>query len=314
MKSANYRGIADDLTALIGDTPLLRLGRFAGGLPGEVLGKLEAFNPGSSVKDRIGLAMIAQAEADGRLEPGGTIVEPTSGNTGIALAWVAAVKGYRLILTMPETMSIERRKMLSALGAEIVLTPGFEGMQGAIAQADRLVEEIDGAVMPGQFENPANPEIHRQTTALEILRDTDEQVDYFVAGVGTGGTIIGVGSVLKDRVPSARIVAVEPEASPMLSEGRGGPHMIQGIGAGFVPKIYDAKVVDEVMTVSNEIAMATARSLARTEGLVVGISAGAAAHVARTIAERNEAKGKRIVVVLPDTGERYLSTPLFDEH
>lgn len=307
-------GIADDLTELIGGTPLVKLGRFANSLPGELVGKLEGFNPGSSVKDRIGLAMIVDAEADGRLKPGGTIVEPTSGNTGIALAWVAAVKGYRLILTMPETMSIERRKMLTALGAEIVLTPGFEGMQGAIAQASRLVDEIPGAVMPGQFDNPANPEIHRRTTALEILQDTEGKLDWFVAGVGTGGTITGVGSVLKAKLPNVRIVAVEPESSPVLSQGRGGPHMIQGIGAGFVPDIYDAEVVDDIMTVSNDEAMATARALARTEGLVVGISAGAAAFAGRQIAASSEAEGKRVVVVLPDTGERYLSTPLFDEH
>ena len=307
-------GIADDLTALIGRTPLVRLGRFAAGLPGELVGKLEAFNPGSSVKDRIGYAMIADAEADGRLAPGGTIVEPTSGNTGIALAWVAAVKGYRLILTMPESMSVERRKMLAALGAEIVLTPGFEGMQGAIAQADRLVSEIPGAFMPGQFDNPANPEIHRLTTAEEILRDTENRLDWFVAGVGTGGTITGVGSVLKSRLPHVRVVAVEPEASPVLSEGRAGPHMIQGIGAGFVPGIYDGDVVDEVSKVSNDDAMAAARELARKEGMVVGVSAGAAAVVGRHIAAQPENKGKRIVVVLPDTGERYLSTPLFDDH
>ncbi len=313
--SISERGpIADDLTELIGRTPLLRLGRFAAELPGELLAKLEGFNPGSSVKDRIGFAMLDQAERDGLLQPGGVVVEPTSGNTGIALAWVAAVRGYRLILTMPESMSIERRKLLAALGAEIVLTPGYEGMQGAIAQAERLAREIPGAFMPQQFANPANPAIHRKTTAREILRDTGGELDWFVAGVGTGGTITGVGSVLKEALPNVRVIAVEPEASPVLSKGHGGPHMIQGIGAGFVPEIYDRDIVDEVMTVTNDQAIETSRALARREGLVVGISAGAAAFVGRQLAARSEAEGKRIVVVLPDTGERYLSTPLFDEH
>jgi cysteine synthase len=276
--------------------------------------RVASANRGGSVRDRIGLAMIEEAERSGDLRPGGVIVEPTSGNTGIALAWVAAVKGYRLMLTMPESMSMERRKMLAALGAEIVLTPGHEGMKGAVAQAERLLREIPGSFMPQQFKNKANPEVHRKTTAKEILRDTNRTLDYFVAGVGTGGTISGVGAVLKQELPSVRIIAVEPDASPMLTEGRSGPHMIQGIGAGFVPDIYDKTVVDEVIRVTNEQAIHSARALALTEGLVVGISSGAAAHAARLIAGRNEATDCRVVVLLPDTGERYLSTPLFDEH
>ncbi len=306
--------IAEDLCALVGRTPLLRLDRFAPDTGAELIAKLESFNPGSSVKDRIGLAMIQQAEADGLLAPGGAIVEPTSGNTGIALAWVAAVRGYRLILTMPESMSVERRKLLLALGAEIVLTPATEGMRGAIDQARLLVEEIPGAFMPQQFQNPANPAVHRRSTALELLADTGEVLHWFVAGVGTGGTISGVGGLLKERLPDVRVVAVEPAASPFLSEGWEGPHMIQGIGAGFQPEIYDPSVVDEILAVSNDEALAASRRLARTEGLVVGISAGAAAVAGERIARRPEAAGKRIVVVLPDTGERYLSTPLFDEH
>lgn len=306
--------IAGDLCELVGQTPLMKLDRYAQNLPGEVVAKLEFFNPGSSVKDRIGLAMIEQAEKDGLLKAGTTIIEPTSGNTGIALAWVATVRGYRLILTMPESMSIERRKVLMSLGAEIVLTPSQEGMKGAIAQAELLKREIPNSFMPQQFNNEANPDIHRRTTAQEILQDTGSRLDWFVAGVGTGGTITGVGDVLKKKIQSLQVVAVEPAASPMLSEGWGGPHMIQGIGAGFVPEVYNSDIVDEVMTIDNDDAMQAARQLARTEGLVVGISAGAAAYAARKIAERAEAKGKRIVVVLPDTGERYLSTPLFDHH
>lgn len=306
--------IAGDLCELVGQTPLMKLARYAQNLPGEVVAKLELFNPGGSVKDRIGLAMIEQAEKDGRLKADTTIIEPTSGNTGIALAWVATVRGYRLILTMPESMSIERRKLLMSLGAEIVLTPGHKGMQGAIAQAELLNRKIANSFMPQQFNNEANPEIHRRTTAQEILQDTGSKLDWFVAGVGTGGTVTGVGDVLKEKIESLQVVAVEPAASPILSEGWGGPHMIQGIGAGFVPKIYNSDIVDEVMTIDNEEAMEGARQLARTEGLVVGISAGAAACAARKIAERAEAKGKRIVVILPDTGERYLSTPLFDHH
>jgi len=306
--------IAGDLCELVGKTPLMKLARYAQNLPGEVVAKLEFFNPGGSVKDRIGLAMIEQAEKDGLLKAGTTIIEPTSGNTGIALAWVATVRGYRLILTMPESMSIERRKLLMSLGAEIVLTPGQKGMKGAIAQAELLNREIPNSFMPQQFNNEANPEIHRRTTAQEILQDTGSKLDWFVAGVGTGGTITGVGDVLKEKIESLQVVAVEPAASPILSKGLGGPHMIQGIGAGFVPKVYSSDIVDEVMTIDNEEAMEAARQLARTEGLVVGISAGAAACAARKIAERAEAKGKRIVVILPDTGERYLSTPLFDHH
>ena len=306
--------IAADLCELVGQTPLIRLARYAKNLPGEVVAKLEFFNPGGSVKDRIGLAMIEQAEKDGRLKAGTTIIEPTSGNTGIALAWVAAVRGYRLILTMPESMSIERRKLLMSLGAEIVLTPGQEGMKGAIAQAELLMRKIPNSFMPQQFNNEANPDIHRRTTAQEILRDTGSRLDWFVAGVGTGGTITGVGDVLKEKIQSLQVVAVEPAASPILSEGWGGPHMIQGIGSGFVPKVYNSDIVDDVMTIDNDDAMEAARQLAKTEGLVVGISAGAAACAARKIAERAEAKGKRIVVILPDTGERYLSTPLFDHH
>ena len=306
--------IAGDLCELVGQTPLMKLDRYAQNLPGEIVAKLEFFNPGGSVKDRIGLAMIEQAEKDGRLKAGTTIIEPTSGNTGIALAWVATVRGYRLILTMPESMSIERRKLLMSLGAEIVLTPGQEGMKGAVAQAEFLKREIPNSFMPQQFNNEANPDIHRRTTAQEILQDTGSKLDWFVAGVGTGGTITGVGDVLKEKIQSVQVVAVEPAASPILSEGWGGPHMIQGIGAGFVPEVYNSDIVDEVMTIENDEAMEAARQLARTEGLVVGISAGAAACAARKIAERAEAKGKRIVVVLPDTGERYLSTPLFDHH
>lgn len=306
--------IAPDLCALVGKTPLLKLDRFAANLPGEIVAKLELFNPGSSVKDRIGLAMITQAEADNLLHPGTTIIEPTSGNTGIALAWVSAVRGYRLILTMPESMSIERRKLLISLGAEIVLTPSQEGMKGAIAQAELLAREIPNSFMPQQFKNPSNPAIHRKTTAKEILRDTCARLDWFVAGVGTGGTVTGVGSVLKEHDPQIQVVAVEPADSPVLSEGWGGPHMLQGIGPGFVPDIYQNQVVDEVLQIENDEAMETARQLAKSEGLVVGISAGAAACAARKLAEKKEAAGKRIVVVLPDTGERYLSTPLFDNH
>jgi cysteine synthase A len=306
--------IAKDLCDLIGSTPLMDLGRFAADVPGRLVAKIEAFNPGASVKDRIGLAMISRAEQDGLLKEGGTIIEPTSGNTGIGLALVSAVRGYRLILTMPETMSVERRKMLSALGAEIVLTPGPRGMAGAIEQAELLVRELTGAFMPQQFENPANPEIHRRTTALEVWNDTDGKVDIFVSGVGTGGTISGVGSVLKERNPQVRIVAVEPEDSPVLGGGTPGPHMIQGIGAGFVPDIYDSEVVDDIFSVSNDDAMTAARQMAKTEGLIVGISSGAAAWVGRNLAQLPEHKNKMIVVLLPDTGERYLSTPLFDEH
>jgi len=300
--------IADSLCDLIGGTPLVRLGRFGKDLPGEILGKLEMRNPLASVKDRIGLAMIEQAERDGSLQPGGTIIEPTSGNTGIALAWVARVKGYRLILTMPDTMSAERRRILTILGAELVLTPGKQGMQGAIDRARLLHGEIPGSFIPHQFDNPANPAIHYNTTGPEIWRDTGGTIDYLVAGVGTGGTISGAGRYLKEKRPEIRLVAVEPADSPVLSGGNPGPHLIEGIGAGFVPSIYNGGIVDEVMQISNDEAAAAARQLARTEGLLAGISSGANASAARRIASREENAGKRIVTIICDTGERYLST------
>lgn len=303
--------IASNLTDLIGHTPLLRLSRSAADVPAEVLVKLEYFNPAGSVKDRIGYAMIADAEERGILKPGSVIVEPTSGNTGIALAFVAAAKGYRIILTMPETMSVERRAMLDALGAEIVLTPGSDGMKGAIREAERLAEEIPDAFMPQQFRNPANPEIHRRTTALEIWEDTDGKIDILVAGVGTGGTITGVGEVLKQRKPAVKVVAVEPYDSPVLSGGKPGPHKIQGIGAGFVPDVLNMEIIDQVIKVHNTDAIATSRLLAHKEGLLVGISSGAATFAALEIAQTPQNRGKQIVVILPDTGERYLSTPLF---
>lgn len=276
-----------------------------------LIAKLEYFNPAGSVKDRIALAMIEDAERHGILKPGGTIIEPTSGNTGVGLAFVSAAKGYKLVLTMPDTMSAERRNLLKALGARLVLTPGAEGMKGAIAEAERLKGETPGSVILQQFENPANPAVHRRTTAEEIWRDTDGRVDIFVAGVGTGGTVSGTGSRLKELNPAVQIVAVEPSDSPVLSGGKAGPHKIQGIGAGFVPKTYDASVVDRVMTVSGDDAMRTSRELARTEGLLVGISSGAAVHAATQMAAMPENAGKNIVVLLPDTGERYLSTQLF---
>ncbi|NTU69033.1 MAG: cysteine synthase A [Chlorobiaceae bacterium] len=305
--------IAKKLTDLIGNTPLLELGNF--GLDQQALGsivaKLEYFNPGGSVKDRIGFSMIEAAEKDGLLDKDSVIVEPTSGNTGIALAFIAAAKGYRLILTMPETMSIERRNLLKALGAELVLTPGPEGMGGAIRKAEELKESLPNAFLPQQFKNPANPDVHRKTTAEEIWNDTDGQVDIFVSGIGTGGTITGVGEVLKQRNPNVRIVAVEPTDSPVISGGKPGPHKIQGIGAGFIPDILNRGVIDEIITVSNENSFRTGQDLARTEGLVVGISSGAAAWAALQLAKRPENEGKRIVVILPDTGERYLSTLLY---
>lgn len=305
--------IAQRLTDLIGGTPLLELNRFAAekGLARPIIAKLEYFNPGGSAKDRIALAMIKQAEADGRLKPGATIIEPTSGNTGVGLALVAAVRGYQLILTMPETMSIERRQLVSAYGAKVVLTPATEGMTGAIKEAERLRDSIDGALILQQFENKANPAAHFATTGPEIWDDTEGHVDVFVAGAGTGGTISGVGRYLKSKNPAVRIVAVEPASSPVLSGGKAGPHAIQGIGAGFVPAVYDSSVVDEVMTVSNDDAMSTTRLLARSEGLLTGISSGAAAWAAAELARREELRDKTIVTLLPDTGERYLSTGVF---
>lgn len=306
--------IAKNLTELIGNTPLLEIANFSKSrkLEATIIAKLEYFNPAGSVKDRIGYAMIVDAEAKGLLKEGSVIVEPTSGNTGIALAFVAAAKGYRLILTMPETMSVERRNLLKALGAELVLTPGAEGMKGAIRRAGELAETIQGAVVLQQFKNPANPEIHRKTTAEEIWRDTDGDVDFFVAGIGTGGTITGVGEVLKSRNPNVKIVAVEPNDSPVLSGGNPGPHKIQGIGAGFVPDVLNTSIYDEIILVKNEDAFDAGRALAKTEGLLVGISAGAAVYAAQQLAQRPENKGKKIVVLLPDTGERYLSTLLYN--
>ena len=300
--------IADSLCDLIGGTPLVRLGRYGDGLPAEIVGKLETRNPLASVKDRIGLGMIEQAERDGLLEPGGTVIEPTSGNTGIALAWVARVKGYRLILTMPDTMSAERRRILTILGAEVVLTPGKEGMRGAVERATRLQKEIPGSFIPHQFDNPANPAVHYRSTGPEIWRDTDGKLDYLVAGVGTGGTISGGGRYLKEQNPQIRIVAVEPADSSVLSGGRPGPHLIEGIGAGFVPSIYDGEIVDQVIQVGNDDAIATAKQLAKSEGILAGISAGANVYAAREIASRPENAGKRVVTIICDTGERYLST------
>ncbi|NLN46276.1 MAG: cysteine synthase A [Clostridiaceae bacterium] len=307
--------IAANLTDLIGNTPLLEVSNYsrANGLDARILVKIESFNPLSSVKDRIGFAMVRDAEERGVLAPGGTIVEPTSGNTGIALAFVAAARGYRLILVMPDTFSVERRNMLKALGAELVLSPGAEGMKGAISRATEIAAGIPGAFVPQQFENPANPEIHRRTTAEEIWRDTDGVVDLFVSGVGTGGTVTGVGEVLKARNPDVRVVAVEPVDSPVLSGGNPGPHKIQGIGAGFVPGVLNRSVIDEVIRVSNEDAIASARAIAKTEGLLVGISSGAAIQAAADLARRPENRGKTLVVILPDTGERYLSTALFQD-
>ncbi|MCL5974108.1 MAG: cysteine synthase A [Ferrimicrobium sp.] len=303
--------IADDVTQLVGSTPLVRLNRLTAGADSSVVAKLEFFNPGNSVKDRIGVAMLEAAVDEGRVTKNSVIVEPTSGNTGIALAMVCAAKGYRCILTMPETMSRERRMLLRAFGADLVLTPGPEGMGGAIAKASELVASDPTYVMLQQFENPANPAIHRTTTAEEIWADTDGEVDIVVAGVGTGGTISGIGEALKPRKPSIRMVAVEPDASPVLSGGQKGPHPIQGIGAGFVPKTYDGNVVDEVVRVTNEAAFEYARRMAKEEGLLVGISSGAATYAALEVAKRPENAGKLVVVIIPSFGERYLSTPLF---
>jgi len=313
-RSAGRGRIYDSITDTIGDTPLVRLDRLAAeyGVKAKLLAKLEFFNPIASVKDRIGVAMLEALEEGGLIAPGGTLIEPTSGNTGIALAFVAAARGYRLILVMPDSMSIERRKMLALLGAELELTPASLGMKGAIARAEELAASIPGAVIPQQFRNPANPDIHRRTTAEEIWNDTQGEVDVFVSGVGTGGTITGVGQVLKARRPGVRIVAVEPEDSPVLSGGAPGPHKIQGIGAGFVPDILDRSVIDEVVTVGNQSAFDMARKLARIEGIPTGISAGAAVNAAIEIGQRPGMEGKTIVVIIPSFAERYLSTALFE--
>lgn len=310
--------IAKQMTDLIGKTPLVALNKYSAfrGLKTPLVAKVEFFNPGGSVKDRIALGMVEAAEKDGILKPGATIIEPTSGNTGVGLALVAAVKGYKLILTMPETMSVERRNLVKAYGAKVELTPGKDGMNGAIKAAEKLRDSIEGAVILGQFTNPANPQKHYDTTAVELWNDTDGDIDIFVAGVGTGGTLSGIGKYLKEKKPNIKIVAVEPSTSPVLSGGKSGPHKIQGIGAGFIPQTYHAEVVDEILTVDNDDAIRTGRQLAQQEGLLVGISSGAAAFAAAELALRPENKDKKIVTLLPDTGERYLSTALyaFDEY
>lgn len=310
--------IAKQMTDLIGKTPLVELNKYSAfrGLKTPLVAKVEFFNPGGSVKDRIALGMVEAAEKDGTLKPGATIIEPTSGNTGVGLALVAAVKGYKLILTMPETMSVERRNLVKAYGAKVELTPGKDGMNGAIKAAEKLRDSIEGAVILGQFTNPANPQKHYDTTAVELWNDTDGDIDIFVAGVGTGGTLSGIGKYLKEKNPNIKIVAVEPTTSPVLSGGKSGSHKIQGIGAGFIPQTYHAEVVDEILTVDNDDAIRTGRQLAQQEGLLVGISSGAAVFAAAELALRPENKDKKIVVLLPDTGERYLSTVLyaFDEY
>lgn len=308
------RGIANNSTELIGNTPLVRLNKIAEGINADIIAKLESFNPIGSVKDRVGVALIEAGEEAGVIRENSVIVEPTSGNTGIALAFVAASRGYRLILTIPDTMSMERRKLLAAFGAEIVLTPGTNGMPGAVAKAEELVREIPNAIMPQQFKNPANPKIHRETTAQEIWRDTDGNVDMVVAGVGTGGTITGIAQLIKKRKPEFKAVAVEPLTSPILSGGEKGPHKIQGIGAGFIPEVYQEDLVDEIIQVNDEDAGKTLLKLAREEGILAGISSGAATHAALELGSRPENEGKQIVVILPDTGERYLSVEwVFEE-
>ena len=311
LKEGSMAKIYDNIIELIGSTPLLRLNKIKHGIEAEILVKLESFNPCSSVKDRIGFAMIKDAEEKGILKHGGTIIEPTSGNTGIALAFIAAARGYKLIITMPETMSLERRAVLKLFGAEIVLTPGEKGMRGAIEKAEELLKSTKGAFMPQQFKNPANPKIHRETTAQEIWEDTDGKVDILVSGVGTGGTLTGIGQVLKKQKPGFRVIAVEPFDSPVLSGGKPGPHKIQGIGAGFVPDVLDKGLIDEIFKVKNDEAIETARRLAKEEGVLAGISAGANVFAALEIAKRQENKNKTIVTIICDTGERYLSTDMY---